>query len=278
MGFIGAHVSTKSGIDNAPLNAKKINATAFALFTKNQRQWAAKPLSIETILQFQENCRQNNYSPAQIVAHDSYLINLGHPEKQGLEKSRTAFLDEMKRCQDLGLEMLNFHPGSYLKKISQEECLKKIAQSINQALEKTVGVTAVIENTAGQGTNVGYCFEHLALIIDLVEDKSRVGICLDTCHLFASGYDIKTKDAYTKTMKQFDEIVGMSYLKAWHLNDSKKALNSRVDRHENLGKGFIGLDAFNFISTDPRFDKIPMILETPDNSVWFEEIKRLSGQ
>ena len=277
MKFIGAHVSTSGGVENAPLNARSIGATAFALFTKNQRQWHAKPLSTESIEAFRRNCMDNGYAPEQILPHDSYLINLGHPEKEGLEKSRKAFLDEFQRCEQLGLVYLNFHPGSHLKKITEAQCLAHIADSINLAIARTRQVIAVIENTAGQGTNVGYRFEHLAEIIDQVEDKSRVGVCLDTCHTYAAGYDIKSEAGYGATMDAFERIVGFSYLKGMHLNDSKKDNASRVDRHESIGKGTLGLETFSRILQDDRFEGIPLILETPNEALWPEEIKLLKG-
>ena len=275
MKYIGAHVSASGGVENAPLNAKKIDATAFALFTKNQRQWKAKPLTDESIRRFKENCEDAGYTADQILPHDSYLINLGHPEPAGLQKSRTAFIDEMSRCEQLGLKYLNFHPGSHLKKFSEEDCLVRIAESINLALERTSGVTAVIENTAGQGTNMGHRFEHLAAIIAGIEDKTRVGVCLDTCHTFSAGYDLITPDGYEKTLAHFDAVVGFSFLKGLHLNDGKKIMGSRVDRHASLGDGTLGLEAFRMIMNDPRFEDIPMILETPDESRWAEEIRML---
>ena len=275
MKYIGAHVSAAGGVQNAPLNAREIGATAFALFTKNQRQWKAKPLTDESIARFKENCEDAGYTPEQILPHDSYLINLGHPESAGLEKSRVAFIDEMRRCEQLGLKYLNFHPGSHLKKISEDACLARIAESINIALSQTSGVTAVIENTAGQGTNMGHRFEHLAAIIAGVEDKTRVGVCLDTCHTFSAGYDLVTPDGYEETLARFDKVVGFSFLKGLHLNDGKKAMGSRVDRHESLGKGTLGLEAFRMIMNDPRFDSIPLILETPDDARWAEEIRML---
>lgn len=275
MKYIGAHVSISGGVENAPLNAKAIGADAFALFTKNQRQWHAKPLTPKSIEAFKQNFSEQGFAPQHILPHDSYLINLGHPEKDGLEKSRKAFLDEFQRCEQLGLVYLNFHPGSHLGKISESECLTRIAESINRVLEKTRHVTAVIENTAGQGSNVGYRFEHLAEIIDQVEDKSRVGICLDTCHTYAAGYDIKTPKGYAEMIKQLDGIVGLSYLKGIHLNDSKKDGGSRVDRHESIGKGTLGMQPFRFIMEDARLDNIPIILETPNDAIWAEEIKML---
>lgn len=275
--FIGAHVSAAGGVENAPINAKMIGATAFALFTKNQRQWVANPLSEESITAFRKNCKTAGYSPDQVLPHDSYLINLGNPDQEALEKSRAAFLDEMQRCEQLGLNRLNFHPGSHLKVISEEQCLQTIAQSINLVLEQTSGVTAVIENTAGQGSNLGYTFEQIASIIEQVQDKSRIGVCIDTCHAFTSGYDLRSREEFEKTFHHFEEVVGLEYLKGMHLNDSKKELGSRVDRHHSLGKGFIGIDPFRWIMTDPRFDGIPLILETPDDSIWAEEIKLLQS-
>lgn len=278
MKFVGAHVSAAGGVDQAVLRAHEIKATAFALFTKNQRQWKAAPLSAEVIDKFKKNCELYGYSPSQILPHDSYLINLGHPEEDALEKSRDAFLDEMQRCEQLGIELLNFHPGSHLNKIDVDKCLQKIAQSINITLEKTKNVTAVIENTAGQGTNLGYRFEHLAAIIDGVEDKSRVGVCIDTCHTFAAGYDLRTIEDCEKTFAEFEKIVGFQYLKAMHLNDAKSELASRVDRHHSLGEGNIGKVPFSYIMQDKRFDGIPLILETINPDIWPDEIAWLKSQ
>lgn len=278
MKFVGAHVSAAGGVDQAVLRAHEIKATAFALFTKNQRQWKAAPLSTESIDKFKKNCEIYGYGPAQILPHDSYLINLGHPEEEALEKSRAVFLDEMQRCEQLGIELLNFHPGSHLKKIDVDKCLQRIAESINITLDKTQNVTAVIENTAGQGTNLGYRFEHLAAIIDGVEDKSRVGVCIDTCHTFAAGYDLRTVEDCEKTFAEFDNIVGFQYLKAMHLNDAKSELASRVDRHHSLGQGNIGKVPFTYIMQDIRFDGIPLILETINPDIWPEEIAWLKSQ
>ncbi len=278
MKFVGAHVSAAGGVDQAVLRAHEIKATAFALFTKNQRQWKAAPLSTESIDKFKKNCEIYGYGPAQILPHDSYLINLGHPEEEALEKSRAAFLDEMQRCEQLGIELLNFHPGSHLKKIDVDKCLQRIAESINITLDKTQNVTAVIENTAGQGTNLGYRFEHLAAIIDGVEDKSRVGVCIDTCHTFAAGYDLRTVEDCEKTFAEFDNIVGFQYLKAMNLNDAKSELASRVDRHHSLGQGNIGKVPFTYIMQDIRFDGIPLILETINPDIWPEEIAWLKSQ
>ncbi len=271
--YIGAHVSAAGGVENAPANAHKIGATAFALFTKNQRQWNAKPFTEENIDKFKSNCKAYGYEPFQILPHDSYLINLGHPEKDKLKKSRDAFLDEMQRCEQLGLDRLNFHPGSHLNKTTEEKCLSTIAESINIALEKTKGVTAVIENTAGQGTNLGFAFYQIKKIIDQVDDQSRVGVCIDTCHAYSAGYDLK--DNFEAVFNEFDEIIGFGYLKGMHLNDSKKELASKVDRHDSLGEGSLGWNAFRMIMNDNRFDGIPLILETPDDQKWEEEIKQL---
>jgi deoxyribonuclease IV len=275
MKYVGAHVSASGGVENAPVNANEIGARAFALFTKNQRQWFSNPLTKASIKIFRENCESYDFKPFQILPHDSYLINLGHPEKEALEKSRASFLDEMQRCEQLGLDRLNFHPGSHLKAISEEECLSRIAESINFALDKTKGVIAVIENTAGQGTNMGHRFEHLKFMIDKVEDKSRVGVCIDTCHAFTAGYNIKTPEGFKEVFREFEEVVGIQYLKGMHVNDSKKELASRVDRHDNLGKGLLGDDTFRMLMNDERFDNMPLILETPEESLWAEEIKAL---
>lgn len=276
MKYIGAHVSASGGVESAPVNAHKIGANAFALFTKNQRQWVSKPLTEESIRLFKENCAKYDFQPEYILPHDSYLINLGHPEPEGLEKSRAAFLDEMQRCEQLGLKLLNFHLGSHLNKISVEDCLSLIAESINITLEKTKEVTAVIENTAGQGSNLGNEFWHLKYIIDRVEDKTRVGVCLDTCHTFTAGYDLL--EDYEKVFNEFEEVVGFQYLRAMHLNDSKKALGSRVDRHDSIGKGFIGFPFFEKLMRDPRFDNMPLILETIDETLWPQEIAWLREQ
>ena len=275
MKFVGAHVSTAGGVFNAPLNAEKIGAKAFALFTKNQRQWKAKPLTDEAIKKFKDNLKKVKISPKHVLPHDSYLINLGHPEEEKRRRSIEAFIDEVERCYLLGLKYLNFHPGSHLKKVSEKECLRIIADSINEIHGRTKEIILVLENTAGQGSNVGYRFEHLAEIIEMVEDKSRIGVCLDTCHMFAAGYDIRTEPTYLKTMEEFDSIIGFKYLRGMHLNDAKSSFGSRVDRHQSIGKGNIGLEAFRLIMNDERLDDIPLILETPDPSIWADEIKLL---
>lgn len=278
MKYIGAHVSASGGVDQAVIRAHELEATAFALFTKNQRQWKAAPLSAQAIDAFKSACARYNYSSAQILPHDSFLINLGHPEAEALEKSRAAFLDEMQRADQLGLTLLNFHPGSHLQKLDEETCLKRIAESINITLDKTQNVVAVIENTAGQGSNLGYRFEHLATIIEHVEDKSRVGVCLDTCHTFAGGYDLRTEADCVATFAEFERVVGFNYLRGMHLNDAKSALGSRVDRHHSLGEGNIGKTVFSWLMKDARFDNIPLILETINPDIWKDEIAWLKAE
>ena len=288
--FFGAHVSATGGVFNAPLNAMQIGAKSFALFTKNQKRWDAKPFDTKTLDLWFKNLELSGIQPKHILPHDSYLINLGHPEAEKLEKSRNAFIDELERCDILGLDRLNFHPGSHLVKIgkkidatsdiryeSEMACLEVIAESINIALDKTKNVKAVIENTAGQGSNLGYKFEHLAYIIDKVEDKSRIGVCIDTCHMFTAGYDIRTKEAYDKTWGDFDQIVGREFLMGMHINDSKPELASKVDRHASLGVGHIGIDAFKYIAQDSRMDDIPLVLETPNTDIWKEELELLNS-
>ncbi len=272
MKYVGAHVSAQDGVSLAPVNASNIGARAFALFTRNPSRWKSKPISDKEAKAFKANCEELGYTPAQILPHDSYLINLGAPEEEKLAKSREAFLDEFRRCEQLGLSMLNFHPGSHLGLMAPDDCLDLIAESINWVLAQTSGVKAVIENTAGQGTNLGFSFAQLARIIAGVEDKSRVGVCIDTCHAFAAGYDLSNREGYEAMWQEFDEVVGLKYLSAMHINDSKKGVGSRVDRHESLGKGAIGEEFFKMLMADPRMDNIPLILETPDESIWKDEI------
>jgi len=272
---VGAHVSIAGGVENAPLQASSIGAKAFAMFTKNQRQWKAPKITTPSIDAFLKNCSEGGFKPEHILPHDSYLINLGSPDPDKLQHSREAFIDEMQRVESLGLVLLNFHPGSHLNGVNEERCLQLIAESINMSLNETKNVTAVIENTAGQGTNLGFKFEQLASIIDNVEDKSRVGVCLDTCHLFASGYDLQTTEAVEWTFKEFDRTVGLGYLRGLHLNDALRPLGSRLDRHASIGKGTIGMEAFSYIMTNPAFEEIPLILETPDSDQWSSEISLL---
>lgn len=278
MKYVGAHVSVSGGVENAPVNAHEIGARSFALFTRNPTRWKSAPLKPQSIEKFKENCAKYGYEAKHILPHDGYLINLGSPDGEKLAVSREAFLDEMQRCEQLGLTMLNFHPGSHLNLVELDKCLDLIAESINIALDATTGVKAVLENTAGQGSNVGFDFAHLAHIIDKVEDKSRVGVCIDSCHAYAAGYDLQEKDSFEKVWKEFDEVVGFNYLCGMHLNDTKKGLQSRVDRHESLGKGVLGAEFFVNLMNDSRFDDIPLILETPNEAIWAEEITWLYSQ
>ena len=277
MKYLGAHVSSSGGLFNAPLNAKAIGANAFAMFTKNQKQWSAKPLTADEIAQFKAAVSDNGFSPDYILPHDSYLINLGNADPEKRSRSLASFKEEMVRARALGLKYVNFHPGSHLKEITEEECLDLIAESVNKALaDPASGRTmAVAEATAGQGTNVGYKFEHIARIIAGIEDKSRIGVCIDTCHIFAAGYDISTASGFEKVMADFDRIIGIKYLRAMHLNDAKKECGSRVDRHECLGKGCIGLEGFKYIMQSPYFENMPLVLETPEPDLWADEIKLL---
>ena len=275
MKFAGAHVSIAGGVENAPLNAAAIGATAFAMFTKNQRQWSAPPISEASAAAFRENCKKFGYTPDHILPHDGYLINMGNPESEKRKNAVAAFTDEMYRCQFLGLKLLNLHPGSHLKQISETECLSHIAAGINSALAETEGVVAVLENTAGQETNLGYTFRQLAEIMEQVNDQSRIGVCIDTCHGFAAGYDFSTEEGYEKTMEEFNQVIGFKFLRGMHLNDAKGVLSGRLDRHDSLGKGYIGMDAFRRIMKDPRIQDIPLILETPDESIWQQEIAGL---
>ncbi len=277
MKFIGAHVSAEGGVENTPAAAISIGADAFALFTKNQKRWVAKPLTEKNISLFKDNMQKFGLRSDMVLPHDSYLINLGSPKEDGLIKSREAFIEEMNRCSQLGLKYLNFHPGSHLKEISDEECLKTIAESINIAHKSVKDVIAVIENTAGQGSNTGSRFEQIAYIIDHVDDKSRVGVCIDTCHAYSAGYDLATEEGYKKAFEDFDRVIGRNYLMAIHLNDSKKELGSRVDRHDSLGKGTLGIDFFKRFMNDPRFDNMPIVLETPDDAIWKAEIEWLKS-
>lgn len=275
MKYVGAHVSAAGQVGNAPHNAAKIGARAFALFTRNQLQWKARPLTEEEIAAFRNNCREKGFPPGRVLAHDGYLINLGHPEAGALAKSRATFLAEMRRCEALGITLLNLHPGSHLRLDSEQECLSRIAESIRIALDGTEGVSAVIENTAGQGSNLGYRFEQIAQIIERIDDRNRVGVCLDTAHAFAAGYDLRTPEAFEATLEEFDRNVGFEYLRGVHLNDSKTELGSRVDRHASIGMGRIGLEPFRLIMNDRRFEEIPLILETPESERWGEEIRLL---
>ena len=278
MKYIGAHIGVAGGVQNAPLSAHKIGAKAFALFTGSSSRWVSKPITDEQASLFRERCQEYGFSPDVILPHDNFLINLGSPDQEKLQKSRDSFLAEMQRCETLGLTMLNFHPGSHLNAVGVDDCLDRIAESINITLDRTQGVAAVIENTAGQGTNLGWDFAQIARIIDGVEDKSRVGVCIDTCHAYSAGYDLASDQGYADTWRQFDEIIGAEYLRGMHLNDDKRALGSRIDRHEKIGQGTLGHTFFSRLVNDPRFDDIPLILETPDPEAWQQEIEWLYSE
>lgn len=275
MKFIGAHVSVAGGVENAPNAAQVIGCQAFAMFTKNQRQWKSQPLSNKSIQAFKTNLISSGIRPEMVLPHDGYLINLGSSEAEKREKSLAGFLDEAERAEQLGLRLLNFHPGNHLDLVSEEECLDLIAEAMNSTIKATQNVILVIEATAGQGTSLGYKFEHLQYLINKVENKDRVGVCIDTCHIFSAGYEIASEKGYQKVWNDFNNIVGFQYLKAMHVNDSKVDLGKRVDRHESLGKGKLGWDFFKRLMQDKRLDNIPLILETTDETLWSEEIKTL---
>jgi deoxyribonuclease-4 len=273
--LIGAHVSAAGGVENAPLNAKRIGANAFALFLKNQRRWFEKPYPPERVKKFRSNLHSLGFSADAVLPHAAYLINLCAPDGEKAKKSFEALKDEVKRAHFLGLKFVNFHPGAHLNRYTEREAVEIIAERVNRIIEETEGVVLVLETTAGQGSNLGYRFEHLAAIVELVEDKTRIGVCVDTCHIFAAGYDISTERGYYRVFDEFDEVVGFEYLKGVHLNDSKTPLGSRRDRHAPLGEGYIGLTPFELMMNDPRFENIPLILETPEPERWAEEIKLL---
>jgi len=268
--LVGAHVSISGGLDQAPLRGKAIGCTAIQIFTKNQMQWNAKPLSNHEIAQYQQSLTHSSIQS--VVAHDSYLVNLGSPEESLLKKSHQAFLDEMDRAESLRIPFLIFHPGSH-KNAGENVGLKLIAESINyvQKQRPNYKIKLLLETTAGQGTNLGHTFEQLKWIIDMVIQPERVGVCLDTCHIFAAGYDIRTRSSFEETFEKFDQVIGLKKLHAIHLNDSKKGLGSRVDRHEHIGQGQIGLEGFRLIMNDSRFIDVPKVLETPGDLKEFKE-------
>lgn len=272
--LLGAHTSIAGGVSKSIDRASEVNFTAIQIFSKNNNQWNAKPLDEKEIKLFKEKLQQSNIK--YVVVHDSYLINLCAKDKTILKKSRNAFLDELQRCEQLGIEHLNFHPGAHLGQ-GEEDGLKMIADSINIAhsFTKNYKVKSMLETTAGQGTNLGYTFEQLRRIIELVDEKERMCVCIDTAHIFAAGYDIKSIDGYKKTIKDFDDIIGLDLLKCIHLNDSKKELGSRVDRHEHIGKGFIGREGFTIIMNDKKLLHIPKILETPKGKEMKEDVENL---
>jgi len=273
--FVGPHVSAAGGAANAPRNARALAATGFALFVKNQRQWSAPPLSPAETDAFAEQMKACGYTAKQVLPHAGYLINLANPDDAMQEKSIAAFLDEARRCAALGLDKINVHPGSHLKLISPQAACARAAAALNRVLRQTDGITLVIENTAGSGGIIGSRFDELRMILDGIDAPSRIGFCLDTAHAFAAGYDIRTRDGFLKTMDEFDRLIGMSFLKGMHLNDSRAAFESHVDRHESLGAGVLGLEPFTCIMHDKRFQGMPLILETPDESCWADEVQML---
>lgn len=275
MKYIGAHVSISGGVETAPGRAQEIGAKALGIFTKNQRRWNASALTEDSISNFKKNLETSGIDPSLVVVHDSYLINIGNPDRGKRKQSLNALIDEAQRVEQLGLTLLNFHPGSGLKEQTEEETIALVGEGINTVLSETKSAVLLIEATAGQGAHVGYRFEHLSKLIENTEQKNRIGVCVDTCHIFAAGYDIRTAKTYAETIDGFDTIVGLEYLKAIHINDSKVEFSSRRDRHEKIGLGYLGLDAFNLLLNDNRLDGLPFILETPDSAAWADEIKTL---
>ncbi|KDQ61279.1 hypothetical protein JAAARDRAFT_191370 [Jaapia argillacea MUCL 33604] len=276
---VGAHVSAAGGVENSITNAALIGANAFALFLKSQRKWTGPPLKSDSIAKFKSRLETFGYSPCHILPHGSYLVNLGNPDDEKREKSYQCFLDELVRAEQLGLTLYNFHPGSTVGLTTMENSISLIAQCLNRAHKETKSVVTVIENMAGSGNVIGSSFKDLGDIIKQVEDKARVGVCLDTCHMFAAGYDIRTKQGWISMITQFDEEVGLKYLRGMHLNDSKAQLASKKDRHENIGLGHLSLRAFHHILTDERVQNIPLILETPsqeNNDIWIKEVEILN--
>ena len=277
MKYIGAHVSISGGVENAPLNAAALGACAFAMFTKNQRQWNAPPYKESSVEAFKANCALHGFTADTILAHDSYLINLGQPDPEKRKAAVAAFVDELSRCRQLGIRLLNFHPGSSLKKVTDDEDISLIADSVRQALDEVPDVVAVFENTAGQGSNMGWSFDQLAAMIERTGRGERCGVCLDTCHAFAAGFDLTSQEGYEAFWEEFDRKIGLKFLKGMHLNDAKGVCGGRLDRHDSIGKGNIGVETFRKLVSDPRTDDIPLILETPDETIWAEEIALLKN-
>ncbi len=272
---IGVHVPVMGGIQNVPLIARELGADAFAFFTKNQKQWKGKPLTEESIRAFKENLLKTGISPSLILPHNGYLINISNPYPEKRRRSIDALIEETQRAHLLDLEALNFHPGSHLGLLSETESLRLVAEGMNEVLETVPRIILVLETTAGQGNSIGYRFEHLSELISLSTQPDRVAVCIDTCHIFAAGYELRTEEGYATTMETFSRTVGFSKLRGVHLNDALSSYGSRVDRHASIGKGNLGLETFRRILTDPRFQEIPLILETPNPRLWEEEIQYL---
>jgi deoxyribonuclease-4 len=273
--FLGAHVSVSGGVFKAPKNANDIGGVAFAMFLKNQKRWVAKDYDEKLIAKFNEEIEKYKFNKNFIMPHAGYLINLANNDPEKWQKSYDALVDELKRGEQLGLKYVNLHCGSHLGLISVEEGCELIARGINHAIKETDYITVVLENTAGKGNTIGGDFKELKLIIDKIEDKSRIGVLLDTCHTFDYGYDLATEEGYKKTFEEFEKTIGFKYLKGIHLNDSMYGLGCKKDRHESIGKGLLGMDFFKRFMNDPRFDNMPITLETINPDIWDEEIKLL---
>jgi deoxyribonuclease IV len=269
---VGAHVSISGGVSTAPGRAMELGATALGMFTKNQRQWNAKPISPEEAETFKSELARSGIGVDQVIVHASYLINVGSPEDEKREKSLAALVDELRRAEQLGLKLVNFHPGSGMGELSEDQTLSRIADACSRALGETSEATLVLEATAGQGDHVGYTFRHLAEIIDRAGGSNRLGVCIDTCHIFAGGYDFRTDEQYRETIAELERTVGLDRLVGFHLNDSKTEHGSRKDRHHSLGAGLIGIPALARFITDDRFDGLPFVLETVDPDLWAAEI------
>lgn len=271
---IGAHTSAAGGAQNALYEGASIGATTIQLFTRNQKQWHGKKYSEEEIALWEKAMDETGL--VDVMSHDSYLINLGSPDKEMLRKSRAAFHEELERCQTLKIPYLNFHPGAATTG-TEQECLDTIVESLLELEPLCKGKTRILlEATAGQGTSVGHRFEHLGYLLKETHKKIPIGICIDTCHIFAAGYDIRTKEGWKKVLHEFDQIVGLDHLYAFHMNDSMKDLGTRVDRHAPLGEGKIGLECFDFLMTHPRTRHLPKYLETPGGPpLWKQEIELL---
>jgi len=275
MHMIGPHTSIAGGLQNALISAHELGANALGMFTKNQRQWKAKPLDPEEIALFVKTCESLDFSSSQILVHDSYLINLANPDSVKRRQSLDAFIDELKRVEQLGLKLLNFHPGSHLNQVDAREGLRLVAESLDIALSETGNAIAVIENTAGQGSNLGSNFEELAYLYEQCRTQERVGFCIDTCHAHAAGYNLGSIEEFEKAIARFDTLIGLDKLRGMHLNDAKSTYGSRVDRHAPLGAGNLGLEPFKAMMGDSRFENIPLILETTDPELWSKEIEML---
>jgi deoxyribonuclease-4 len=274
MKYVGAHVPAQGGVQIAPLNAKGIRARAFALFTRNPRRFRPDPLTAQTVEEFRRNMAECGFLPEHVLPHAGYLLNLSHADRSQRRATALVLREEMERCAELGLKYLNTHPGVRTGESSEADCIGWIADAVNRALEATKGVTAVLETTAHR-SGIGTRFEHLAAIIARIEDRQRVGVCFDTCHVFAAGYDVRAAAAFGQTLAAFDRVIGLPYLRAVHLNDSKYEFATHGDRHECIGKGKIGKACFEFLMRDPRFENIPLILETPEPDRWAGEIRTL---